>query len=71
MLASVRENPVRGVGAPAGFKIEEPCVVASFDLELTSPLIARQAQWLAVRLGLPLERAKLIAGLAFDQRGRS
>jgi hypothetical protein len=69
-MASARENPVRGVGAPAGFGTEKPCVVAGFDLEITSPLLARQAEWLAARLGLSLERAKLIAGLAFDQRGR-
>ena len=70
MVARISENPVRGVGAPAGFGIEEPCVVAGFNLEITSPLLARQAHWLATRLGLPLERAKLIAGMAFDQGGR-
>ena len=41
------------------------------NLDITPPLLARQAQHLAARLGVPLERAKLIAGLAFDQGGRS
>lgn len=36
-----------------------------------SPLIERQARWLASRLGLTLERARLLVGLAFDNRGRA
>lgn len=34
--------------------------------ENASPLLDRQAKWLASRLGLTLERARLLVGLAFD-----
>lgn len=33
--------------------------------EHASPLLDRQAKWLAARLGLTLERARLLVGLAF------
>jgi hypothetical protein len=38
--------------------------------EITPPALYRQAQWLAARFGLPLSRARLLAGIAFAETGR-
>jgi hypothetical protein len=38
--------------------------------EFTTPALLRQARWLACKFGLPIERAKLLAGLAFETTGR-
>ena len=38
--------------------------------EITPPALYRQAQWLAARFGLPLSRARLLAGMAFPETRR-
>lgn len=57
----VGRGPGLGIGA---------CLAAASTPEHTPLHLALQAQKLAFRFGLSAERARLVAGLAFEVRGR-
>ena len=56
-------------GGDLGRAPECVCVAADV-LEFNPDLLARQAVWIARRLGLTIERARLIAGIAFHTEAR-
>jgi hypothetical protein len=46
------------------------CLAATSNPEHTPPHLALQARRLAIRFGFTPERARVVAGLAFEMRGR-
>jgi hypothetical protein len=65
----MRQNEETRRGGHRGRASEGVCVAAD-RLEDTRALIDRQAAWLARRLGLTVDRARLLAGLAFATGGQ-
>ena len=62
------QRETRGAG---GRSRASECVAWTADTsEDALPLLERQARHLAQRLGLTLDRARLLAGLAFAKTGR-
>jgi hypothetical protein len=54
----------------AGTRERAPGVCLAADVPDHAPdILSRQAAWLASRLGIGLDRARLLAGLAFRPRG--
>ena len=66
-LEKVEASNRVGRGADLGIGA---CLAAVSNPEHTPPHLALQARRLAIRFGLTPERARVVAGLAFEVRGR-